>query len=302
MVKAPFPYYGGKGKWAEDIWLRFGRADVYVEPFAGSLAVLLANPSPARREVVCDTDGHICNFWRAITLDPEKTAYYADWPTIHQDLKARHIWLIKWASENSFRLSEDADYYDTKAAGWWVWGISNWVGAGWCIPNKKGFSDKRPFVQSHPGGYGVQAQRTDNPDIYAWFQALADRLKEVVVLNTDWTSAITAPMMMDSPSEREKKRVRCVFLDPPYLTDGRCSFIYRSDIEGTSDDAAVVSWQWALKHGDRYRIAYCCHEGDVEVPEGWTYFTGSFAANYVRSVKDAVLFSPACDVPQPTLF
>ena len=186
MVKAPFPYYGGKGKWANAIWSRFGlHPDVYVEPFVGSMAVLLANPNPAKREIVCDNDGGICNFWRAVRNDPEQVAYYADWPTIHQDLRARRNWMLDWIERHSCKLSEDPDYYDAKAAGWWVWGISNWVGSGWCIPNKKGYSDKRPFVQSHPGGYGVQVQRTDNPDIFVWFRILADRLKKVVVLNSE---------------------------------------------------------------------------------------------------------------------
>ena len=119
-LSAPFPYFGGKKRWADHIWSKFGKADVYIEPFAGSLAVLLANRFPAKREVVCDKDGLICNFWRAITSDPEQTAHWADYPTIHQDLTARHKWLKQWAREHSSQLSENADYYDAKAAGWWL--------------------------------------------------------------------------------------------------------------------------------------------------------------------------------------
>ena len=37
-----------------------GAPGVYVEPFLGSGAVLLAKDAPAPREVVCDTNGHIC--------------------------------------------------------------------------------------------------------------------------------------------------------------------------------------------------------------------------------------------------
>ena len=53
---APFPYYGGKRRWAPEIWKRFGAPDVYAETSRsrGTLAVLLANPRPAKREVVCD--------------------------------------------------------------------------------------------------------------------------------------------------------------------------------------------------------------------------------------------------------
>ena len=125
---APFPYYGGKSRRADEIWLRLGAARTYIEPFAGSLAVLLANPCPAEREIVCDTDGLLCNFWRALRADPEGVAEYAEYPAIHQDLTARHRWLREWAEQNANRLSEDPEYCDPKAAGWWVWGISIWTG------------------------------------------------------------------------------------------------------------------------------------------------------------------------------
>lgn len=45
---APFPYFGGKRQVAAEVWARFGEVTNYVEPFAGSLAVLLARPEPIR--------------------------------------------------------------------------------------------------------------------------------------------------------------------------------------------------------------------------------------------------------------
>ena len=162
-LRAPFPYYGGKGRWADAIWQRLGSPGVYVEPFLGSGAVLLAKPGGAApREVVCDTNGHICNFMRALVGDYEQTAYWADWPTIHQDLTARHRWLLRWGAEHAERLSEDPDWYDPKAAGWWVWGISSWIGHGWCDATQA--AEKRPALQNGNGtGIGVQMQRTTLP-------------------------------------------------------------------------------------------------------------------------------------------
>lgn len=43
-VRAPFPWFGGKSRAADLVWARFGNVPNYVEPFAGSLAVLLARP------------------------------------------------------------------------------------------------------------------------------------------------------------------------------------------------------------------------------------------------------------------
>ena len=44
VVPAPFPYFGGKSRIAHLVWERFGDVPNYVEPFAGSLAVLLGRP------------------------------------------------------------------------------------------------------------------------------------------------------------------------------------------------------------------------------------------------------------------
>ena len=97
LLAAPFPYSGGKRRWADTIWQHLGNPVVYAEPFAGSLAVLLQRQGGAGpREIVCDLDGGICNFWRAIQYAPEEVAYWADYPTIHQDLTARHAWLRQW--------------------------------------------------------------------------------------------------------------------------------------------------------------------------------------------------------------
>ena len=122
-LAAPFPYNGGKRRWAADVWVRFGDDRVvYLEPFCGSMAILLANPKPCRREIVCDMSPHIANFWRAVKADPDAVAFHADYPTIHHDLRARHAWLARWAEENGERVLEDPEHCDAKAAGWWAWG------------------------------------------------------------------------------------------------------------------------------------------------------------------------------------
>ena len=154
-LKSPFPYYGGKSRIADEVWEHFGIVERYIEPFAGSLAVLLANPNPANMEIVCDTNGFICNFWRSVKTDPEQTAYYADYPSIHQDLTARHKWLKLWGMDKSARLCNDPYWYDCKAAGWWVWGMSLWIGGEWCDLNQKGNIESRPFVQKNGSGQGV---------------------------------------------------------------------------------------------------------------------------------------------------
>src|SRR6266545_6715117 len=64
-VLPPFAYYGGKTSLAERIVELLPPHRHYVEPFAGSLAVLLAKP-PAPFETVNDLDQQLMTFWRVL--------------------------------------------------------------------------------------------------------------------------------------------------------------------------------------------------------------------------------------------
>ena len=356
-LKAPFPYEGGKARAAAEVWQRFGQVDVYAEPFFGSGAVLLGAPRIAKREVVCDTNGHIVNFWRAMAADPAAVARAADWPSFHDDLYARHQALIAWGAEHAALLREDARWYDAERAGWGAWGKSNWINGGWCLAG----NDKRPYVRDHGGGRGVQPPdwmpyapehaggrgvnvHGDPPDwmpyapkdgggrgvnvhraqsdwmpsvsptagggrelqveggqagaigsgdrLQEWFRALQQRLARVVVLNRDWTSAVTNTVLCQTPSAPPLEAA--VFLDPPYRTDGgRVAKLYESDLSGDSTDVAVAAYQWAVANGERLRIAYCCAAGDFPVPDGWTTSERSFGKGR-EGTSDQIMFSPTC--------
>ena len=168
-LAAPFPFYGGKQGYASEVWDQFGPVTRYVEPFAGSLAIFLRCPWPdamTGASVVCDKNPLIANFWRAIKgngpdgKSAREVAFWADDCTIHQNLRARHKWLLEWARDNAQRLWDDADFFSCKAAGWWAWGMSNWVGGGFCTGEyDRQAPDRVPHLCSHPGGSGVQIQK-----------------------------------------------------------------------------------------------------------------------------------------------
>lgn len=153
-LKAPFPWFGGKRRAAHLVWERFGVVRNYVEPFAGSLAVLLNNPHPPATETVNDLDCYVANFWRAMAHAPEHVADWADAPVNEADLHARHQWLVNQA-EFRERMKSDPDFFDAKIAGWWVWGLSCWIGGGWCRITGKRVERKRPAAASDRDGNGV---------------------------------------------------------------------------------------------------------------------------------------------------
>jgi DNA adenine methylase len=68
-LKTPIRYFGGKTNLAERIVALMPDHDGYIEPFAGSLAVLLAKPGK-KIEVVNDIDGRLMTFWRVLRDRP----------------------------------------------------------------------------------------------------------------------------------------------------------------------------------------------------------------------------------------
>lgn len=94
-LSAPFPWFGGKRRAAAKIWAALGDVGGYVEPFAGSAAVLLARPQVGSRrvETINDADGWLVNAWRSIRLDPDAVATHAYGPVTEIDYHARLAWL-----------------------------------------------------------------------------------------------------------------------------------------------------------------------------------------------------------------
>lgn len=129
-----YPYFGSKRRIARELWEAFG-LDVpnYVEPFAGSCAVLLAREPPGKIETVNDAHAAIPNFLRAVRAAPDEVAEHAAWPVSEIDMHARHADLVARMGEDfRERLRADPRYFDSEIAGWWVWGASIWIGSGWC--------------------------------------------------------------------------------------------------------------------------------------------------------------------------
>ena len=276
MIKAPFPWFGGKSRAADLIWSRLGNVSNYVEPFAGSLAVLLARRGVTGTETVNDADCYLSNFWRAVSSEPEAVAEWCDWPVSEADQNARHLWLVNRV-EFRERMNTDPHFYDVKIAGWWVYGINCWIGDGWCeLKGNAGRGVNRQLPHLGDAGQGV----------LDYFCALQDRLRRVRICCGDWARVLT-------PSVTEKHGVTGVLLDPPYDSSENQEYA-----AGTMCAQDVATW--ARENGDNpnLRIALCGYEGDYQMPGDWVCEQGKARKGYQKDVdaakKERVWFSPHC--------
>lgn len=294
-LRAPFPWFGGKSRVAHLVWDRFGNVPNYIEPFAGSLAVLLARPHVARIETVNDLDCLIANFWRALQSDPEGVALHANNPVNEADQHARHLWLV---SQDEFRerMKVDPEFYDSKIAGWWVWGQCIWIGSGWCSVQLPHLGD---------AGTGVHRKRPHLGDAYShllgYMRGLAERMRAVRVCCGDWSRIC-------GPSPTVKLGITGVFLDPPYADeDDRQEGLYSTDSLTVAHEVRA----WAIEHGNdpSLRIALCGYEC-AAMPSDWEEVAWKARGGYgsqgngrgrENAGRERIWFSPACLEP-PTLF
>ena len=311
-----------------------GDVDNYVEPFAGSLAVLLERPAwhTGATETVNDADQYLANFWRALSCAPDDVAKYADWPVNEADLFARHIWLVNQGKAQLQVGMVDPDWYDAEIAGWWVWGICQWIGSGWCSGTgpwsvedgqlvhlgNAGQGVKRKLVHLGDAGRGVNRQLVHlgdagqgvgmpvNQALYGYMYQLAERLRGVRVVCGDWARVVTNGALSYGATVG-------VFLDPPYSdAANRDMTLYSVDSGTIAHDVR----EWCLANGDnpRYRIVLAGYEDEhaAHMPPTWramnwkanASFQSSRAsgANQTNRHKERLWFSPHCIRMAPTLF
>lgn len=309
QLRAPFPWFGGKSRAASLVWEGLGDVRHYVEPFAGSLAVMLARPHEPRIETVNDLDAYLANFWRAVTLAPDDVASFADWPVNEADLHARHRWLVDQTNFRE-RMRSDPDFYDAKIAGWWVWGLSCWIGGGWCATEPHGRNNEVPSEQAkrprlthaetgvHRKKLSVDRNAGARPDLTGprgvhrtsqrrpstggsgggqGVQSPTVTREESGLV--EWFHALAARLRRVRVCCGDWKRV----LTPAVLKShgGATGIVidppYAHDERADNlyaEESAGVSADvrsWALEHGEdpELRIVLCGYEGEHEMPPNW---------------------------------
>ncbi|MGB1270473.1 MAG: DNA adenine methylase [Endozoicomonas sp.] len=323
-LKAPFPYFGGKSSAAPEIWRRFGKVNNYIEPFCGSLAVLLGRQEVQGYETVNDKSCFISNFWRAVKCDPEQVAEHCQFPVSETDLHARHSWLMFSEEMEAFRknIADDPEFFDCKVAGWWCWGMCIWIGAGWCgesgltkegrtalkipLPKKKGLlQNRRPDLYKSRGIQNALKKQLPNihgrrgiqkSDAHEWLSILCDRLLSVRICNGEWHRVCSSKCVTTSLGTTG------IFLDPPYgeKTD-RDMRLYAEESGTVADEVRV----WCIDRGKnkKLRLALCGYDGEHEELEehGWSVFSWKAHGGYSNRnaenknrKRERIWFSPAC--------
>lgn len=336
MLRSLFPYPGGKSRIIEQVHGRMGRVTNRVEPFAGTAVWMLSAPPNGSTETINDADGFITNCYRAIREDPDTVARWVSWPVSELDLHARHRWLIAQREGLERRLRDDPIYYDPQVAGWWLWGIAQWIGDGWCpridgttapynkiphlgdagmgvhrpseqIPHlgNAGMGVHRPSEQiPHLGdaGMGVHRQSRqhtgDGTDVHRLLHQYSSRLRHMRITCGDWRRVL-------GPSVTERHGMTAIFLDPPY-PDTAMGY------SGGPADVWHDARRWAIDNGDNplLRIALCGY--DFDMPAGWSllrwktrggYGSQGDGAGRANAKRECIWFSPACiGAAQRTMF
>jgi hypothetical protein len=257
-------------------------------------------------------------------------------------MHARHRWLVD-KMDDAFveRLMTEPEFFDAEIAGWWCWGQSIWIGAGWCsnpgrrqVPElsggghspKKGsgiFSSRLPhLIGPHNarklGGQLPSLQGSDGSgvgygrgvfasgrreDLAAYFELLADSLRQARITCGDWSRVVT-------PAVTVSHGLTGVVLDPPYgEAAGRTAKVYAKDSLTVAADARA----WALERGSDplLRIVLCGYagEGHEELEEhGWRAIRWKARGGYsnqdgenANAAKETLWLSPHCLKPARTL-
>jgi len=185
----PFAYHGGKSRLAPWIASLIPEHRIYVEPFAGSAAVLLAKPR-AQWECINDLDGAVVAFWQALRDQPDELE--------------RVCALTPYARTELALSYEPTDDLLERARRFWIRseqgiGRKTRVRTGWQV--------------STLDGRGAASQAMSTFRKLGRFRAVAERLAGVHIEHKDSIEII---------GRIDDKRA-VIYCDPPYVISARSS-------------------------------------------------------------------------------
>ncbi len=193
----PIPYYGSKQKLAPMIVDSLPAHQHYIEPYAGSLAVLLAK-EPSLHETVNDLSRELMTFWRILRDRPDDLARVC---ALTPHSRAEHA--------DAFEPVEDGDELEIARRVW----IRLAQGRANALQRRTGWR------------YIIAQRRKSMPDRLDTYQdrilSAADRLAGV---SLECLPALDLIARYDDP-------VVAMYVDPPYIASTRQSSHYLHEME-----------------------------------------------------------------------
>ena len=287
-LAAPFPYFGGKRRAAPIVWAALGDPGGYVEPFAGSAAVLLARPPYRGRrvETLNDADGWLVNAWRSIQLSPAAVASHAAGPVTEIDYHARLAWLQERRTPDLVAwLEGDPEAHDARAAGWWLYVMACGIGDPWGPGPWRVVGGR---LTKSDAGRGVNREDA----LVEYLAVLASRLRQVRITCGSWTRVLTPSALRASHGGDGSI---AVFLDPPYATSGE---LYAESVAGVAAEVAA----WCGSAPSDLRIVLCGYdnEHDQLLKFGWVRREGKagggagYSTRRDNGRRERLWLSPSC--------
>lgn len=179
------PYFGGKsGKVGSWVASMLPESDVYVEPFAGMLGVLLKR-KPSKVEIVNDLNSEVYNWWKQLRDNHEALC----------ELLSRTPY-----SEQLFNEHKHANW-DEQTDLWRAWAFTIIV---WQSYASKSNRNEANFGRFYSGGGPVAAE-----NIAARLAETASRIGNIQLFNTD------AIKLLKRLADRPDATIYC---DPPYYS------------------------------------------------------------------------------------
>lgn len=224
-------YPGAKNRIADWIVSYIPKHDVYVEPYAGSLAVLFNKPR-CHIETVNDLHGEIVNFFRILRDDPEKLR--------------KLIELTPYSREEYDKAYQETADSAERARRFCV---RCWMGFGCANLYHNGFKSGQQTNSPNPAKAWAEL-----PEI---MEQAAVRLKGVQIEQLPALELInrydTADVFM--------------YLDPPYLHEVRKNYLYKYEMDNSEHEELLKA---LLKHPGKILISGYDNEMYNDYLTGWS--------------------------------
>ncbi len=212
--RTPIGYFGAKTIMSADIVARMLPHQGYVEPYAGSLAVLLAKPT-CELEVINDLDGRLMTFWRVLRDRPGELYHMAECTPPSRQLTKESAALD---ADDELRLAHQ------------VW-VALSQGRSRALDGNGGWRGK----------YQIDASTTLSEDMRKFRDRLmpaARRLRDVQLENRD---------ALDIIADYGDEPRTLFYVDPPYLGSTRSAGGYGFDAPDVEHHRALAERLHAVR-------------------------------------------------------